>query len=139
MSTLILFGAALQYLLGPLIMITSLFLIILVLVQRGRGGGLTGALGGPGGQSAFGTKAGDVFTRVTSVVAIFWILLSIFATMTLQDRGTSKLVGGDTNAPAPLAPGLGGDTGLLPGLTVPSDDNAGGTSPQNTTAPAPSE
>ena len=39
----------------------SLFLIALVLIQRGRGGGLAGAFGGAGGQSAFGTKAGDVF------------------------------------------------------------------------------
>ena len=46
-----------------------LFLILLVLIQRGRGGGLAGAFGGMGGQSAFGTKAGDLFTRITIVVA----------------------------------------------------------------------
>ncbi|HEV3006913.1 MAG TPA: preprotein translocase subunit SecG [Pirellulales bacterium] len=57
--------------------VTALFLIVLILLQRGRGGGLAGALGGMGGQSAFGSKAGDVFTRVTSGVAIFWILLCI--------------------------------------------------------------
>ena len=49
--------------------VTSLFLILLVLIQRGRGGGLAGALGGMGGQSAFGTKAGDLFTRITIGVA----------------------------------------------------------------------
>ena len=43
----------------------ALFLILLVLVQRGRGGGLAGALGGAGGQSAFGAKAGDTFTKIT--------------------------------------------------------------------------
>ena len=42
----------------------SVFLMLVILVQRGRGGGLTGALGGMGGQSAFGTKAGDLFTRI---------------------------------------------------------------------------
>ena len=40
--------------------LVSLFLILVILVQRGRGGGLTGALGGMGGASAFGTKAGDL-------------------------------------------------------------------------------
>ena len=45
----------------------------MVLVQRGRGGGLAGALGGMGGQSAFGTKAGDLFTRITIGVATVWI------------------------------------------------------------------
>jgi preprotein translocase subunit SecG len=52
----------------------SVFLILLVLIQRGRGGGLAGALGGMGGYSAFGTRAGDVFTRVTIVAASLWIL-----------------------------------------------------------------
>jgi preprotein translocase subunit SecG len=57
---------------------------LLVLVQRGRGGGLAGALGGMGGQSAFGTKAGDLFTRVTIGVATFWILLCALAVATLN-------------------------------------------------------
>ncbi len=57
----------------------ALFLILLVLVQRGRGGGLAGALGGMGGSSAFGAKAGDVFTKVTVVAATVWILLCIAA------------------------------------------------------------
>ena len=51
----------------------AIFLILLVLVQRGRGGGLAGALGGMGGSSAFGAKAGDVFTRITIVAAAIWI------------------------------------------------------------------
>ncbi|MFN9877681.1 MAG: preprotein translocase subunit SecG, partial [Planctomycetota bacterium] len=33
-----------------LLILTSAFMILLILVQRGRGGGLTGALGGAGGQ-----------------------------------------------------------------------------------------
>ncbi len=65
-------------LLGFTLFILSLFLVLLILVQRGRGGGLTGALGGPGGQSAFGTKAGDLFTRITSFVALGWIALCAF-------------------------------------------------------------
>ncbi len=61
---------------GLLTVVVSIFLILLILVQRGRGGGLTGALGGMGGQSAFGSKAGDVFTRITIVTATIWILIS---------------------------------------------------------------
>ena len=37
--------------------VLGLFLIVVILLQRGRGGGLAGAFGGMGGQSAFGTKA----------------------------------------------------------------------------------
>jgi len=54
----------------------SLFMVLLVLIQRGRGGGLAGAFGGMGGQSAFGTRAGDVFTRITIVLAVVWVLLA---------------------------------------------------------------
>src|SRR5687767_14617449 len=54
--------------------VLSIFLILVILVQRGRGGGLTGALGGMGGQSAFGTKAGDLFTKITIGVAIVWVV-----------------------------------------------------------------
>jgi len=82
-------------LLGFAMLLVSLFLILLILVQRGRGGGLTGALGGPGGQSAFGTKAGDLFTRITSFVALGWITLCAF---------TMWLLGPDTTTQA-VAPG----------------------------------
>ncbi|HEY1377844.1 MAG TPA: preprotein translocase subunit SecG [Gemmataceae bacterium] len=61
--------------LNLLVILTGLFLIGLVLIQRGKGGGLAGAFGGVGGSSPFGSKAGDAFTRITIYVAAFWILL----------------------------------------------------------------
>ena len=67
-----LLGSIAGTLLGFLMGFLSLFLILLILVQRGRGGGLTGALGGPGGQSAFGSKAGDTFTLITVIIATVW-------------------------------------------------------------------
>ena len=66
----------LSYLSMILLMLVGVMLIIIVLLQRGRGGGLAGALGGMGGQSAFGTKAGDVFTRITIVIAVIWVVLA---------------------------------------------------------------
>ena len=70
-----------------LLFFTALLLILLVLVQRGKGGGLSGALGGMGGQSAFGTKAGDTFTKITIGVAAFWIVLCVLSVRMLT---TSK-------------------------------------------------
>lgn len=67
------------WLLLSLIFLVQLLLIPVILLQKGRGGGLAGALGGMGGQSAFGTKAGDVFTRITVVIAGIWIVLCIAA------------------------------------------------------------
>jgi preprotein translocase subunit SecG len=65
----------------------AVFLVLLVLVQRGRGGGLAGALGGMGGSSAFGAKAGDIFTRITIVTASIWILISLLAVFWANHRG----------------------------------------------------
>ena len=64
--------------------LASVFLIILVLIQRGKGGGLAGAFGGSGGSSAFGSRAGDTFTRVTIYVAAVWILLIMFLIKMVQ-------------------------------------------------------
>src|SRR5436309_12707956 len=63
---------------GPLnffILFTGLFLILLVLIQRGKGGGLAGAFGGVGGSSPFGSRAGDTFTRITIGVAAVWLIM----------------------------------------------------------------
>ena len=57
-------------------MFISVVLIGIILLQRGRGGGLVGALSGLGGQSAFGTKAGDTFTRITIGIAAAWVILA---------------------------------------------------------------
>ena len=69
-----------------LLSITSLFLICLVLIQRGKGGGLAGAFGGAGGSSAFGTKAGDVFTRVTMITAAIWIAQAMLLVVISNNR-----------------------------------------------------
>jgi preprotein translocase subunit SecG len=92
-----------QIILGILLFGTALFLIMLVLVQRGRGGGLTGALGGMGGQSAFGSKAGDLFTRITMVMATFWIVLCLFSYRMLSNS-TTKLGDAVTDEPVKTAP-----------------------------------
>ncbi|MDB5350047.1 MAG: protein translocase, SecG subunit [Planctomycetota bacterium] len=93
-----------------LMVITSLFLICLVLIQRGKGGGLAGAFGGVGGSSAFGTKAGDVFTRVTIYAAFFWFVLALFLvytsnsnTTTAFNKGLTAESAGTTDAASPDA------------------------------------
>jgi len=53
----------------------GLLMILTILIQRGKGGGLIGAFGGAGGSSPFGSKAGDTFTRITITMAGIWVLL----------------------------------------------------------------
>jgi preprotein translocase subunit SecG len=88
-----------------LLFLTSTFLILLVLVQRGRGGGLAGAFGGLGGQSAFGTKAGDLFTRITIGVAAFWIILCAASVKLLSEGSRTTFNLGTSNSTAPGATG----------------------------------
>jgi preprotein translocase subunit SecG len=82
----------------------AIFLILLVLVQRGRGGGLAGALSGVGGSSAFGAKAGDVFTKITIGTATIWIILCIAAAKTTPSNQTRVDVG--ANIPAASSPAI---------------------------------
>ncbi len=66
------------------LLLLGLFLILLVLIQRGKGGGLAGAFGGAGGSSAFGSRAGDAFTKITIYVAAGWVLLIMLLIKTTQ-------------------------------------------------------
>ena len=91
----------------------AIFLILLVLVQRGRGGGLAGALGGMGGSSAFGAKAGDVFTRVTIVAAAVWIFLCIVAA-NVTPSSESRI---NTGPAAPASSGFGGGSAMTGPVT----------------------
>src|SRR5262245_38489228 len=70
--------------LNLVLILVALFLILLVLIQRGKGGGLAGAFGGAGGSSAFGSRAGDAFTRITIYTAAVWILLVMFMIKLMQ-------------------------------------------------------
>ncbi len=91
------------------LLLIAAFLILLILVQRGKGGGLAGAFGGMGGQSAFGTKAGDTFTKITIGVATVWILLCIVS-VALLGAGSDVLdVGGPASTQESGVPVLPGD------------------------------
>lgn len=71
-------------LLNVVLFLLGTFLILLVLIQRGKGGGLIGALGGAGGSSPFGSRAGDQFTRLTIYIAVAWLLLTMFQVKVIQ-------------------------------------------------------
>ena len=61
-------------LLGVILFLLSLFLIFIILIQRGKGGGIAGSLTGTA-QSAFGARGGDILMWLTLTMTIIWILL----------------------------------------------------------------
>lgn len=75
-------GALLVWLMGPVgamsvgFFVICLLMILIILAQKPRGGGLSGAFGGAGGastQTAFGAKTGDVMTWATIVLFALFI------------------------------------------------------------------
>ena len=55
-----------------------LFLIFVVLLQQGRGGGMGAAFGGGAAQQVFGGRgAGNLLTRATAVCATIFMLTSV--------------------------------------------------------------
>lgn len=79
---------------GPLnfvLLVVGLVLILLVLIQRGKGGGLIGALGGTGGSSPFGSRAGDQFTRLTIYLACIWLFLTMLQVRAIQATAITYL------------------------------------------------
>jgi preprotein translocase subunit SecG len=131
--------------LTSLLILTSLFLICLVLIQRGKGGGLAGAFGGMGGSSAFGTKAGDIFTRVTMITALVWILLNLLLVVLYNRAGTSAW---DEGAPrsttsrakevAPTGTGTATKTGKSAGASSTATPAAPSQPKTTPSTPAPS-
>jgi preprotein translocase subunit SecG len=96
-------------------------LIVVILLQSGKGSGLSGILGsGGGGQTIFGARAGDVMTKTTTVLAVCFMGFSLVLAL-LSTRQSSSLVGEiesaglemprsepsavEEGSPAPAAPG----------------------------------
>jgi preprotein translocase subunit SecG len=76
--------------LGILFVLVSLFLLLVVLIQKPKGGGLSGAFGGAGGavQTAFGSKVGDMLTWVTVVCFALFLLLAVFLTWQIHAQSS---------------------------------------------------
>ena len=94
----------------------SLLLIGLVLLQKNRGAGLSGAFGGVGGHSAFGTKTGDFLTWVTVGLVTVFLLLNIAGNFVFEPEPIGT-------APPTVSPSSPAGTGQNPAA-------AGGTAPQ---------
>jgi preprotein translocase subunit SecG len=75
----------LLYLLVVIHVITSLFLIGVVLLQTGKSADLAGAFGGQGSQTAFGPRgAANLLTKLTSWGAVIFMITAISLTIVLS-------------------------------------------------------
>lgn len=73
-----------EYLVVFAIVSVCLLLIVIIMLQKGRGGGLSAALGGGASGSAFGSKTGDVFTWITVTLAGLYLILNIVGSLVFR-------------------------------------------------------
>jgi preprotein translocase subunit SecG len=100
--------------------IVCIFLILVVLLQQGKGADWAGAFGGGGTQTAFGARgAGTVLSKATTAAAVIFMVTSLALAILISQRGggTSVIREGATappTAPAPATPAQPGQTPATP-------------------------
>ncbi|HDL64163.1 MAG TPA: preprotein translocase subunit SecG [Proteobacteria bacterium] len=73
-----------------LYVVVCVALVVIVLLQSGKGGGLTGIFGsGGGGQTIFGARAGDVMTKTTTILAVCFMVFSLVLAILSTQRNSS--------------------------------------------------
>ena len=63
--------------LAAIFVIGSVVLILVILIQKGKGGGLSGAFAGGMASGILGSKTGDVLTWITISVASLFIIVAL--------------------------------------------------------------
>lgn len=83
---MLILGAWYVTLFAILFVTVCLFMMLVILIQKPRGGGLSGAFGGGGGgaQAAFGAKTGDVLTWFTVICFGAFLILAIGLTWSIK-------------------------------------------------------
>lgn len=71
--------------------IACLILILVILLQAGRGGGLSEGLGANFGQSFFGTKANVFLTRATTASAVLFLVTCLSLNIMISRRSRSLI------------------------------------------------
>lgn len=107
--------------------LTCLFMMLVILIQKPKGGGLSGAFGGAGGsaQAAFGAKTGDLLTTITIGCFVVFLGLAIGLTYAIRADVTPKVPNAVTPVSTTPATGSTG-TGAAPAgdATAPAADDA---------------
>ena len=98
--------------LAGIFVIGSVVLILVVLIQKGKGGGLSGAFAGGMASGILGSKTGDVLTWITISVASAFIIVALV----LDRWWRPSTTGPALRAPAPIT---SNDTGRDTGQSTP--------------------
>lgn len=84
------FMSVVSFLLSAVFVIVCLFLIFVVLIQKGEGGGLGGLAGGAGVDTAFGAKADTTWKRATAIAAGLFMVLTLVLGVIKRPHSVTK-------------------------------------------------
>ena len=116
----------LYYILATIYVLTCMVLMLVILLQQGKGGDIANAFGGGSSQAAFGARSGaTVLSRATTIAAVLFMLGALVLGIVGQRGGGSGSVLGGR---APSAPRQ-----TTPATPAPPEAPA----PAPTPAPAP--
>jgi len=94
----------LYYLIATLYVLTCMVLMLVILLQQGKGGDIANAFGGGSSQAAFGARSGaTVLSRATTICAVLFVVGALVLGIVGQ-RGPGSVIGGRAPARAPAAP-----------------------------------
>jgi preprotein translocase subunit SecG len=80
-------------------------LILVVLLQSGKGADIGAAFGGGSSQTVFGGRGAATFlSKLTTVLAVLFMLMSIALTIHSSQQGTTSVIPEDRPSPASSAP-----------------------------------
>ena len=109
----------LYYVTVGIYVVVCLTLILVVLLQQGKGGGMANAFGGGASQAAFGARSGaTVLSRATTVCAVLFVIGALYLGIACQ-RGPSSVVGGRAPQSSPAKPAAPAPTQPAPAPTTP--------------------
>jgi preprotein translocase subunit SecG len=127
----------LYYLATIVYVLVCFVLILVILLQQGKGGDIASAFGGGGSQAAFGARSGaTVLSRTTAIGAVLFIVGAL-ALGILGQSGPGSVVGGriPDAAVLPTAPAAPVTAPAAPAPAAPAAPAAAPTAP----APAPAK
>ena len=108
-------------------------LILIVLLQSGKGADIGAAFGGGSSQTVFGGRGAATFlSKATTVLAILFMVMSIALTLLASQRGGTTVVPEDKPQPVSSAPAA-----PAPQTPAPAAPTQGAPTPQTPAAPAP--
>lgn len=134
-----------QYLFGimtVLFILVSIGLVLIILVQRPQGGGLSGAFGGGGGtDTAFGGRTGDALTVATITAFAIYLLLAIGLNITshvsLEPAAAPAAATTPTDGTQPATPAADGGAAPTGETPAPAAETPATAPAAETPAPAP--